>query len=119
VVFIDSYFDLKSFDKPIKTYLTQKYYYNLVGGYLEQSEFFIKENRIEVLDDYKIIEGTKESQFYSVADLKSKNRYTGAKILAGFVFYLHTETQVYNRAVFTVMDVLAQLGGVFGLIQPI
>jgi len=119
IVIIDSYFDLKSFEKPIKTYLTQQYHYRLKAGFYQNIELFIKENTIDALDDYKIIEGAKNGKFYSVADSSSSSTQLSTTTYAGVTIFLHPETQVYNRAVFTFMDVLAQLGGIFGLIQPV
>ena len=119
VVIIDSYFDLKSFEKPIKSYLTQKYFYTFEAGYYESIELFVKENSIEALDDYKIVEGSKDGKFYSIADDRQQRAVATGYSYWGITFYLHPETQAYNRQVFTFMDVLAQLGGVFGLIQPL
>ena len=119
IVIIDSYFDLKSFEKPIKTYLTQQYHYRLQGGFYQNIELFVKENTIDALDDYKIIEGAKNGRFYSVADSSSSSTKLNTNTYASVTIFLHPETQVYNRAVFTFMDVLAQIGGIFGLIQPV
>ena len=119
IVIIDSYFDLKSFEKPIKTYLTQQYYYDLNVDYRQEVELYVKESKIDSLDDYTIIEGPKEGRFYSIVDQRSSRYESSSRIYGAFYFYLHPESQVYNRAVFTILDVLSQIGGIFGILQPV
>ncbi|CAI2378946.1 unnamed protein product [Moneuplotes crassus] len=119
VVMINSYFDLHSFDDPIKTYLTQEYYYTYQAGYFTQTNFYLKENNMDALDDYTLVGGKKKRKFYTVAKEKTdKYAYTSGDY-AQIEFHLDPETEVFKRNVFTFMDLLANIGGIFSLLSSL
>ena len=119
VVMIDSYFDLESFDKPIKNYLTQNYAYQMEEGFYRNVELFLKENQLDLSDDYKVIGSSESKKFYSIANGRGQNTVTTGDYYGEISFSLHTETQIYKRTVFTILDVLSQIGGIFSLLQSL
>jgi hypothetical protein len=116
VVMIDSYFDLESFEDPIKTFLTQKYYYSLNGDQVKNYEIYVKQNIIDKLDDYTHLNGVEQNSFYSVNDLKSDEYDSSSDYYGTFTFNLDAESQVYKRNVYTLLNVVSQLGGIFSLL---
>ncbi|CAI2383311.1 unnamed protein product [Moneuplotes crassus] len=117
VAMINSYFDVKSFNDPIKTYLTQEYYYTYQANSMLETNFYLKENNVKALDDYTLIDGTKKEKFYTVSREKT-DRYTyTSDNYAEIEFHLDPETEVYTRNVFTFMDMLANIGGIFSLLN--
>lgn len=116
---INSYFDLGSFDDPIKTYLTQKFYYTYEEGVFTQTEIFLKENRIDNLDDYTLIEGKHKKKFYAVGHEKSDKYNEDTTQFSRISLILDPETETFSREVFHVMDILGNIGGIFSLLRAL
>ncbi|CAI2380995.1 unnamed protein product [Moneuplotes crassus] len=119
VVMIDSYFDRKSFSNPIKSYLTQKYFYTLEDGFFSNTDIFLRENILNMHDDYTLLEGSKDGKFYSVAGEKTSRYKWSYRHLGRVNLYLDAETVTYERQVFTVADLLGNIGGIFSLLQSL
>ena len=116
---IDRYFDKESFDKPVKKHLTQNYFYVMDAGYFRNIEIFVQENQIDLLDDYMLVEGSKDGRYYSVADQKDVRSHTTSDLFGIITLSLHPETKIFKRTVFTILDVLSQIGGIFSLLQSL
>jgi hypothetical protein len=116
---IDSYFDLNSFDSPVKTALTQKYVYYMDGDRKEEVDIYIKETDLELLDDYKQVENVKGNKFYTVKEQIQNSFNSGSGVMTAFSIFLDPEVQYYSRNVYTVTDFLAQIGGIFGLLSSL
>jgi len=52
ILMIDSYFDSHSFDNPVKSYLTQKYFYQMSTTKYKNVLLFLKENNVDVQDSF-------------------------------------------------------------------
>lgn len=116
---IDSYFDTQSFKDPIKTFLTQKYWYSLEGGKRHRSDIFLKENNIDMFDDFIGLEGKDDANFYSVSDGEMRKWDENGLIYGEWYFYLDPETRIFQRDVYTILDLLSQVGGIFSLLQSL
>lgn len=116
---IDSFFDLDNFDKPVQTYLTQKYFYYMVADRREDVEIYIKQNQIKRLDDYTYLKGVKDNIFYTIKDQKQNSYDTGSLIYSSFSIYLDPEVQYYSRNVYTILDFFSQVGGIFSLLSSL
>jgi hypothetical protein len=116
ILMVDSYFDLESFDAPIKTYLTQKYFASIIGTKVKNFEVFLKENNIDRLDDYSFTKGNEQNSFYSVKEMTSDEYESEADLYASVKLSLDAESQNYSRNVYTILDVIGQVGGIFSLL---
>jgi hypothetical protein len=116
ILMVDSYFDLESFDAPIKTYLTQKYFASIIGTKVKNFEVFLKENNIDRLDDYSFTKGNVLNSFYSVKEMTSDEYESSADLYASVKLSLDAESQSYTRNVYTILDVIGQVGGIFSLL---
>lgn len=117
ILMINSYFDLNSFDDPIKTYLTQEYFYTYEQDTFVETNIFLKENSISLLDDYTLVDGTKGEKFYTVSDERTDKYTQTSDQFSKISIFLDPETETFNREVFTFMDILANIGGIFSLLQ--
>lgn len=117
VVMINSYFDLESFDDPVKPYLTQEYTWTLDGDYYQDTNIFLKENYIEAADDFFSFKPPEREKFYTVTKTTMDRYASGSNYYGYFYFNLDPETQMFKRSVLTILDLLAQVGGIFSIMQ--
>jgi hypothetical protein len=118
VVMLDQYFDLKNFHEPIGSYITEKYAYNVLDGFSRKLEIYIKQNELELMDSVLQFQDYDKRIFYSIGDEKidiyaSETTYLLARIMPD------PETVTYNRTVYSFLDMVAQLGGVFNVLRSI
>lgn len=116
---IDSYFNLRNFTQPIGSFLTEKYYYYCVPGTIKYTDIFIKENKLELTDNFLQLGGPVEKKFYSVSDVKESWAYYGGPEYVYVKLQLDPETQLYKRTVYSILDLIGQLGGVFGILSSV
>lgn len=64
----NSYFNVKKFSEPIGSYLTQTYYYVLAWNAGKQSDIFVKENNLKLMDNFFEFGDPDSYTFYSVSD---------------------------------------------------
>jgi hypothetical protein len=115
---LDKFFDLKNFDNPIGSYITEKYVYNVLDGFTRSSDIYIKQKNLELTDSVFQFKGDEKSKFYSIEsekiDLyKFVTTYLRARILPS------PQEVTYNRTVYSFLDMVAQLGGVFNVLRSI
>jgi hypothetical protein len=115
---LDKFFDLKNFDNPIGSYITEKYVYNVLDGFTRSSDIYIKQNNLELMDSVFQFKGHEKRKFYSIEsekiDLyKFVTTYLRARILSS------PQEVTYNRTVYSFLDMVAQLGGVFNVLRTI
>jgi hypothetical protein len=118
IVMLDKFFDLKNFDNPIGSYITEKYVYNVLDGFTRSSDIYIKQNNLELMDSVFQFKGDEKRKFYSIEsekiDLyKFVTTYLRARILPS------PQEVTYNRTVYSFLDMVAQLGGVFNVLRSI
>ena len=51
-VFVNNYFDSKSFDMPVKTYLDDTFYWSFLPNYSKKANIYFKKNKLELSDSY-------------------------------------------------------------------
>ncbi|CAI2368877.1 unnamed protein product [Moneuplotes crassus] len=118
VLMIDSYFHLNNINDPVQTFLTQEYFFSMQPNFVQEAEIFLTENKIEREDDYTLIRGQKSSIFYTtkrgndqIFQDTTNTDYTRLDIL------LDSRINFYSRDVFTILDVLSSIGGLYTLFQ--
>lgn len=52
IVVVNSYFDFDDYDKPVKTYLDDRFYYNLLQNYRLDTTTYLRNNQIETQDTF-------------------------------------------------------------------
>lgn len=119
IIMIDGYFDLNNFKTPIGHFLTEKFHYSIIPGFEKISSVYIKENKLELQDNYLQYSGAKKNTFYSVAESTDDLRATTDSEYVRVYLKLDPERRQYKRTVYSLLDLIAQLGGVFSVIQSI
>lgn len=93
--------------------------YNLVSQSRKQVTVYLKENVVERQDNFIQYFGQQTDTFYTVSG--DREQYTNMYETEYFTaeFKLDSETQTFNRTVYSLLDLIAQIGGVFSVIQLI
>jgi hypothetical protein len=118
VVMLNKYFELHNYDAPIQEYLTEYYSTDLAPGLLKRSYIFIKENAVRLMDNLFQFGSYKEHIFYSISQDRSDLAQSASVFFEGYLI-LDAEKTTYERTVYSLFSVLAQIGGVFGVIRPL
>jgi hypothetical protein len=118
LVMIDKYFDAESYDESVKQYITQDFKYSGISTFSKYVYISIKENELQLMDSvFQYGDHTKKT-FYSI----SKERIDDS-IFAGSYFdvtiQMDSQKLIHERTVFSFFDMVAQLGGVYGVIAGI
>ena len=116
---IDSYFDLHNFERPVASFLTEKFYYYLNPGLIKYTDIYLKENKLELVDSFFQFSGPKKKTFYSVSSIKESTNMWEGLTYAYLTINLDPETQLYKRTVYSMLDLVGQIGGVFNVIQSL
>ncbi|CAI2360477.1 unnamed protein product [Moneuplotes crassus] len=120
VLMIDSYFDMNSISHPVKTFLTQEYFYPVQANFVHQAEIFLTKNELARSDDYFMLNGEKDSTFYTTSAGKTQRfQDSSSSELATFEIFLDSRINYYSRQVFTILEVLASFGGFYSLLNQI
>ena len=116
---IDRFFDPTNFDQPIQAYFKDDFSYYLIPGIYKSAQIYIQENEVETSDNFFSLDSSKKDIFYATSktriDLRSSNDRD--KILLKASLRLDQEVKTHKRTVFTIFDLLGQIGGIFGLMQ--
>ena len=110
----DQYFDLNDYDTPIKKYYTDKYWYFGTSGATTEAKFYLQENEAILNDNYLAFNGQEEvKKFISIGD--HQTQFTTNNPYNVFKMTVSKSDQIfsYERNVYTLLDCLGDLGGVY------
>jgi hypothetical protein len=112
---LNKFFELDNFDEPVQEFLTQELTYEITSGVRKSDYAYIKENKIRLMDNFLQYGAYKEETFYSIKSNKVEFGYDNSVYIQGF-FGLDAETIENERTVYSFLDALAQIGGVYGVV---
>jgi hypothetical protein len=118
VVMLNHYFDLHNFEQPIQSFLTQKYIYDFVKDFTFSSMIFIRENNVELMDSFFQFQSYERKKFYSVSE-ERVNFYIYDDTFLTIKIVPDSQTVTHSRTVYSFFDMLAQIGGVYGVLSAI
>jgi hypothetical protein len=118
IVMLDKYFDLHNFDDPVGEFITEKFSYNALYYNTRTTDIFVSHNEIELMDSVFQYQSSEKEVFYSIAGEKTDTydnfgTYLRARIMPD------PKRITYNRTVYSLMDMVAQLGGVFNVLRSV
>ena len=61
---MNNYFDSVSYDKPVKNYLDDTFYWTLLPAYTKKTNIYLKKNKLELSDTYLSGILPEEDQFF-------------------------------------------------------
>ena len=110
----DQYFDLDDYNTPIKTYYADKYTFFGNSEFTTEATFYLQDNQAILNDNYLALNGQEEvKKFISIGDHQSLI----SKLIPNNVFKMtiqkNEEYLVYERSVYTLLDFLGDLGGIY------
>ena len=114
VIVVNSYFDFNDFVQPIKTFLDDQFYYNLISGFTKYVDLYIRQNTVERKDSIFRYEPVGiSSSFYSIETAFEKiRRIKNDNCAFALTFYKDSRTINYDRSVFSFLDWWGLIGGV-------
>jgi len=116
---LNRFFNMEDFEDPIGESITDKFYYTMMPGNTKQAQIYVKENNLELMDSFMQYGSAEKKSFYSLTggyvDLQS---FKGNTYLNAF-FLLDSERTTYKRTVLSFLDMLAQLGGVYSVVEGV
>ena len=117
---INSYFDLNSYDDPIKTFIEDRLVYYTINGFTRDVNFYFQKNEIERQDNYlSVVSEGEEETFISMSDSETYLKATdGINVFKGSFLKSNKQTS-YTRSVFTFLDLLGVIGGVFEVLSAV
>ena len=116
IIFIkDTYLDFKDFDTPVKTYIDDQLAFFLQGSSAKIIKLFARKNKATLDDDYLKISSASNKEFFSIN--KVTNDFTSyTSFVAKTIIVLDSKVDIYQRNVFTILDLFGTIGGIFGLL---
>lgn len=113
---LSTYFDYNDYKSPIKTYVGDMDFFGLMNGYTRTFQVKVQQNMATTADDLIYNQYSTTEYFYSVENKISNmfKPYESGDLLV-FYFTLDRFSNNYERTVFSFIDMLGILGGLFGL----
>jgi hypothetical protein len=118
VVMLNRYFDIQNLDNPIQSFLTQRYVYNFVKDFTFLSVISIRENNVELMDSFFQFQDYEKMIFYSILEERT-SFYKYHDTLMMIRIEPDSQTITHTRTVYSFFDMLAQIGGVYGVLSAI
>ena len=110
---INSYFDFDYYNKPIKSFLDDQFYYHLTSGFTKNANMYIRQNTAEQKDSlFRYQPSGTQSSFISIESVIEKFIKTNSKIVLLASFYKDPKSYNYERTVFSFLDCWGLIGGV-------
>ena len=115
---INSYFDFDDYNKPIKSFLDDQFFYPLTSGFTKNANMYIRQNTAEQKDSlFRYQPSGTQSSFISIESVIDKFIKTNSKIVLLASFYKDPKSYNYERTVFSFLDCWGLIGGVNEILE--
>ena len=116
VVYINSYMDFNDFNNPIKTSLDDRISYYTVPNFTKIVKMYAKLNKATLDDDYFKINSSAEKQFFSIDRVVNDFSSAPTSTIFSLSIFMDPNRDLYQRTVFSILDLFGTIGGIFGLL---
>ena len=110
----DWYVNFDDFNNPIKSFINDHFTYQLVSGFNKQLKLYVKQSKIELNDNYVLIENTQNIHFL---DVERSSMDIVLESSDGEIFDVSVKLEgnqdIYKRTVFSLFDLMGQVGGTY------
>lgn len=115
VIYNNFYFDSDDYDDPIKRFIDDKLWVNLMAYRMKETDVFVRQNHLELQDSYLQFMGEEEKSFISIPNARETidDIWSDEPKVAGFFFRVDSIDNTYQRQVYSSGDLFAQIGGIF------
>ena len=111
----NTYFDFSNYDDPIQHYLDETFFWDLLPGFRKKTDIFVRQNEVSLIDDLVQLGQSNETEFYQVINYREQLELEDASDLEFLSVFIRFDAfyDVYERRVYSIGDLLGQLGGVY------
>ena len=114
---INAYYDLNDYESPIHTFVEAGLLFGGINGLAKEVKFYFQNNYVEAQDDYlSIISQPTKHSYISLAAVYDSLLTSDEEIIK-FSFYKSNHETTIERSVFTLLDLLGNLGGIFEVLS--
>ncbi|CAI2361436.1 unnamed protein product [Moneuplotes crassus] len=113
------YFDFDDYDNPIKGHLDDQYNFRVAAGIRKYVRMYLRKNKVSLLDSVYPFDIEQEKSFYSIGkhNLDFTNEHnTNDPYLIDFEIFQDNTIDLYERRVYSFLDLTGQLGGFFEIL---
>lgn len=112
-IFVNSYFDSNSYDKPIKSYLDDTFYWTFLYNYNKLTNIYFKKNQVQLSDTY--LSGLlpeEDLNYYEIQNSRESLEPLGPdEELMQVFFRFDDQFDNYERAIYGISDFMGDVGG--------
>ena len=112
---MNTYFDFKDFEKPIKSFVDDTFFYPIQPAFCKQSFIYVRQSFTDLQDSFFSFGGGVNKTLYSIQRQKdvifNSDAYKG-KTYVSVQVRLDMYQDTYSRQVYGIMDLFGDVGGV-------
>ena len=118
---INSYVDFSDYSSPLGYNIDDGNYWDLVPGYNKKIDIFVQRNFGSFQDGYFVYDQNTTDYFYQILNtIERFNAETSTnKTLLQVYFRRDNEMIEYKRQVYTFLDAIAKIGGIFKIVSAV
>ena len=114
---VNSYYDLNDYENPIHSFIEDRLYFRGINGFLNDVRLYFQNNQVEAQDEYlSIIPQPKRDSFISLSEVENSISINENEVTKFWFVKSNQETTI-ERSVFTFLDLLGNLGGIFEVLS--
>ena len=112
----NTFFDFGNYDNPVNHFLDEQFFWDLAPGFRKKTDIYIRRNEAVLIDDLVQLGQENEVDFFQVVDFREQfeleDLVDDFEFLSVFI-RLDPKSDVYERRVYSIGDLLGQMGGVY------
>ena len=113
---MNSYLDFNDFDTPVKSYVDDRATSYSLKSFTKYTKVFAKLNKATLNDDYFKLRSASTKEFFSTEKIQNDIGSIDTKVALQALILLDSSRGIYQRTVFSILDLTGTLGGIFGLL---
>ena len=111
--------DFNDYNTPVKSYFDDRILINTVKSFTKYIKVYAKLNTATLNDDYLKIQSPTTKQFFNTDKIVYELSDNDSTTIMQTAIFVDSNRGNYQRTVFSILDLLGLVGGIFGLLQVI
>ncbi|CAI2387341.1 unnamed protein product [Moneuplotes crassus] len=113
MVLVNTVMNLKDYKNPIQYTLDEGFFWDILPGIRKKTDIFIRKNEASFVDDYiQLGFEEDEEEFFQVVDSKDRLELEPESgVLLSIVFRYDKISDIYERQIFSIGELMGQVGG--------
>ena len=117
MIYTPGYFNGENFEDPIRSYLDFTYEYKIDSALATYSNAFVMQNKVDLQDDFIQFGDSKSGEFYTISRVQDSVNTRSSGNFFDLTIRLDNRKTLYERRVFSFLDLIGQVGGVNEIIE--